>query len=69
MLSADKQPVGLIAELLDASPAVLVRTYTNFGQADVDNLFFDEQSKSEVETEMEGSAATTNRKSRTLRRL
>lgn len=42
VLSANKQPVGLIAELLDASPAVLVRTYTNFGQSDVDNLFFDE---------------------------
>lgn len=53
MLSADKQPVGLIAELLDASPAVLVRTYTNFGQADVDNLFFDETTTPDYDGEVE----------------
>lgn len=71
MLSADKQPVGLIAELLDASPAVLVRTYTNFGQADVDNLFFDENSMSGDETEMKEEVKPTSpkQKSRTLRRM
>ena len=35
-------PLPVVAKLLDASPTVLLRTYTTITQADIDNLFLNE---------------------------